>query len=123
VLDGLEAADGPAELNARLGVLDRRVEHVLGATDLLGGQSHGGEVERLGQTGLGAAVDADQNGGGVGELQAGLLARLVHCRQRCARQARRVTLHSEERDAGGRAGGDDDEVGHVAVDDEHSCGR
>src|SRR6266550_3871298 len=41
VLDGLEAADGPAELDADLGVVDRHVEALLGAAHLLGGQGHG----------------------------------------------------------------------------------
>ena len=92
MLDRLEAADGPAELNARLGVLDRGVEDVLGPPDLLGGQRHRSEIERLGQAGLSTAVDPDEHGGRVGELQPGLLARLVHGWQRRAGQAGRVTL-------------------------------
>ena len=119
VLDGLEAADGPAELDPRLGVLDRGVEHVLGPADLLGGQRHGGEVERLGEPGLGAAVGADQRGRRAGELEPGLLARLVHGRQRRAGEPGGVALHGEERDARAGAGRHEDEVGDVAVDDEH----
>ena len=45
VLDGLERADGPAELHAHLGVLDGHLEHPLGPADLLGRQGHGGQVE------------------------------------------------------------------------------
>ena len=72
-----------------LGVLDRGVEHVLGAAHLLGGQGHGGQVQRLGQPGLGPAVGADQRGRRAGELEPGLLAGLVHRGQRRAGQARR----------------------------------
>ena len=69
---------GPAELDAGLGVLDRAVEAALGPAHLLGGQGHRRQVEGLGQAGLGPALGPDQPGRGVGELEPGLLAGLVH---------------------------------------------
>ena len=48
MLDGLERADGPAELDPVLGVLDRHVEHLLGAADLLGSEADSHEVEHRG---------------------------------------------------------------------------
>ena len=52
---------GPAELDPGLGVLDRRMSrHALGPAHLLGGQGDGGQVEGLGQAGVGPAVGADR---------------------------------------------------------------
>ena len=53
------------------------------------------------------------------ELEAGLLARLVHGRERRAGQPGCVVFDPEEGDALARAGGDHDQVGHVPVEDEH----
>src|SRR5687767_5781539 len=99
VLDGLEGADRPAELDSGLGVLDRHVEALLGPAHLLGGQADGHLVERLRQGGPAGALLAEQLRLHAGELQLGLLAGLVHRRQRRPGQARGVAGHGEERDA------------------------
>ena len=45
MLDGLERTDRATELHTILGVLDRHLEDELSATDLLGGEGNGGEIE------------------------------------------------------------------------------
>ena len=49
VLDRLERADGPAELQPRLRVLDRQVEQMLRGADLLGRQQRRAHLERVGR--------------------------------------------------------------------------
>ena len=119
MLDGLEAADRAAELDPRLRVLDRCVEHALRPAHLLGRQRHRGKVEGLGQPGFGAAVGTDERRGGGGELQPRLLAGLVHGREVRARQAGRVTAHRKEGHALGRPRRHHDQVRHMPVDHEH----
>ena len=47
VLDRLERPDGPAELQPRLGVLDRQVEQMLCGADLLDGEQRRTHVQRM----------------------------------------------------------------------------
>jgi len=51
VLHRLERADGPPELNARLGVRNRELHHPLRAAGLLGGERDGRQVSHPGQYG------------------------------------------------------------------------
>ena len=67
---------------------------------------------------LGAAVGPDQPGRGVGELQPGLLAGLVHGGQRGPGEAVGVALDPEQGQAGRGAAHHQDQVGRVAVEDE-----
>ena len=110
---------GRPNCTRHLGVLDGHVEALLGATDLLGGEGHGGEVEHLLEAGGGAAVGADEAGGRAAEVEAGLLAGLVHGGQRGAGEAAGVALDGEQAEAGVGLGHHDDEVGGVAVEHEH----
>ena len=119
VLDRLERADRPAELHADLGVLDRHLEHLLRAADLLGGQRDRGQVEGAVQRRGAVAGRADQPAGHAGELEPGLLAGLVHRRQRGAGQPGRVALHREQRKPASVVRGDQDQVGGGAVEHEH----
>ena len=124
VLDRLERADRAAELDAHLGVLDRHLEHLLRTADHLVGRHRGGLVEGLRQCGPAGPRLAERRGRHVGELELGLLAGLVHGRERGAGETGGAGVDREERDAvlAGRAleaGGHDDEVGGVAVDHEH----
>ena len=117
VLDRLEGADGATELDAVLGVLDGHVEHELRATDLLGGEADRGEVEDGLEDLPAATVGSDERGRGRGELEAGLLAGLVHGRERGALEAGGITVDREEADTGGRPRRHDDQVGGVPVED------
>ena len=65
------------------------------------------------------ALDADEAGRGGGELESGLLAGLVHGGERRAGQPRRATFDGEQAHALGGAGGHQDQVGDMPVDDEH----
>ena len=56
----------------------RHVETLLRAADLLGRQRHRGEVEHALEHRPALAVGAEQRGRRAVELEAGLLARLVH---------------------------------------------
>ena len=84
-----------------LGVLDGHLEHLLGAADLLGGEADGDEVEHPRQHVPAVALGPDQPGRRVVELELGLLAGLVHRRQRRAGEARGVAVDGEQADAGG----------------------
>src|SRR5437763_873367 len=124
VLDGLERADGATELHAHLRVLDRHLEHLLRAADHLVRQTHGRLVERLRRGSPSCAGLAQRSGGDVGEVETRLLPGLVHRRQRRAREAGRVTVDGEERDAVLAAGtgeprDGDERVRGVPVDHEH----
>jgi hypothetical protein len=57
------------------------------------------------------------------EVELGLLAGLVHGGQRRAGEARGVAVDGEQAHAGAGAGGDDDQVGGVAVEHEHLGAR
>src|SRR5687767_5073306 len=70
VLDGLERPDGASELDAVLGVLHRHLQHELRATDLLGGESDGGEVEHAVDHRPALAFGADERGRCVAQLEA-----------------------------------------------------
>ena len=118
MLDGLEAPDGTAELDTGLGVVDRALQAALGAPDLLGRERHRGEVERLGQTGLGTTVGPDQPRRCVGELDAGLLAGLVHRGECRTGESGGTALDGEQGQAGGGPSDDQEEIGDVSVDDE-----
>ena len=117
MLDGLELADGLAELDAFLGVAHRHFLGRLGHARLLAGQGgHGhqpGMIDRAGRRPLGA----EQPGRRAGEVQPGQLPGLVEGRQQGAGQAGRVGADREHAEPAGRAGGHDDQVGGVAVDD------
>src|SRR6202041_4092610 len=76
VLDGLERADGLAELFARFGVFDGDVEGALHAADQFGGERGGGDVESAREVGCGA----DFFGGRVVEFDEVEFAREVHGR-------------------------------------------
>ena len=52
MFDGLEAADGPAELDPVLGVMQRAGEEMLSGSNNLGGLDHGGQCK-------GAVVQCD----------------------------------------------------------------
>jgi hypothetical protein len=119
VLDGLERTDRATELHADLGVLDGHLEHLLGATDLLGGEADGGEVEHALSTAQPSPSVPMSVAGVFGELELGLLAGLVHGAERGAGEARGAAVDGEQADALGGAGGDDDEVRGVAVEHEH----
>src|SRR5436305_9510612 len=99
VLDGLERADGPPELHAHLRVVDCHLQHLLRAADHLVRQSHGRLVERLRQRRPSRAWLAQRAGGDVGEVEPSLLPGLAHRRQWRTREAGRVTVDGEERDA------------------------
>ena len=60
MFDGLEAADGAAELDARLGVVDRQLEPALGAADLFGGQRNARTIANARQH-VGALGKKDPN--------------------------------------------------------------
>jgi hypothetical protein len=123
VLDRLERTDRATELHAHLGVLDGHLEHLLGATDLLGGEADGGEVEHAAEDAPALALGADQRGRGVRELELGLLAGLVHRAERGAGEARGAAVDGEQAHALVGAGGDDDQVRGVAVEHEASWCR
>ena len=123
VLDGLERPDGSTELHAVLGVLHGGVEADLGATDLLGGQGHRGEVQHPLEDRPAGTLAADQGGRHAVEVEAGLLAGHVHGGQRGAGQAGGVARHVEQRHAVGGAGRHQDQIGDVAVQDVHLRAR
>ena len=101
VLDGLEAADGSAELDPDLGVLDRASRGTFWAPPTCSAARATAARSRvLDRPGSSPAVGADQPGRRPGELQTGLLAGLVHRRQRGPGQAGGVTAHREQADAG-----------------------
>ena len=99
VLDGLEAADGPPELHALLGVVHGRVEEEVGGADGLGRLQHGGHRQaplhhgpaacELGRAGNGDAVEAD-----LGEA-----AGQVEAREHTLGQARGRAGHEQVDDA------------------------
>jgi hypothetical protein len=124
VLDRLERADRTAELNPHLRVLDRHLEHLLSPADHLVHDADRGLVEGLGQRCPALAGLAERPGRHARELEAGLLAGLVHRGEGCSAEAVGVAVDGEERDAvltrrprGARD--HDDQPGGVAVEDEH----
>ena len=118
MLDGLERTNRATELDAVLGVLHGGLQALLGATDLLGGQCNGGQVEHTRHDVPALALVADETGRHAVEVELGLLAGLVHGRQCGPGEAVGVAVHGEQRDATGGPGGHDDEVGDVTVEHE-----
>ena len=84
MLDGLEAADRPAELLPDLGVGHGHVERALRAAELLGRDRDGRHVERVIEHGPGRTRLADQPGWRVVERQPGQFPGLVQRGQRPA---------------------------------------
>jgi hypothetical protein len=89
VLHRLERADGPPELNARLGVRDRQLHHSLRAADLLGGERDGRQVPHPGQRGARVFRRAQALRFCAAEFDGGHLAGEVHCRQQGGRDTGR----------------------------------
>ena len=117
VLDRLEAADRPAELDALLGVADGRVEATLRRADLFGGQRHDGEVRRAGQPLGRVAVGADQPGGRAVEPNPSDLAGAVEARERLALESRRPSAcTANKRHAASVLAASQDDVCGVAVE-------
>lgn len=85
--------------------------------DLFGGQQYGGGGEGALDRRTGRAFGAQQPGGGVAEVDLCLLAGLVEGGERGAGDAWCVALDGEEADAGGGTGGDQQQIGEVAVGD------
>ena len=67
VLDRLERPDRPAELQPRLGILDRQVEQMLSGADLLDGQQRRTHLQRVFDDPLGFTGTGHQPAGRVGE--------------------------------------------------------
>jgi hypothetical protein len=70
VLDGLKAADRPAELDARLGIVDRLFQHLASAAHLFAGERHACHIECRGDRRPASAQLADRCGSRCRELQA-----------------------------------------------------
>ena len=119
MLDGLKGPDGSAELDPHLGVLHAHVKALLGATDLLGRQSHGRQVQHLHQVTPALAVLTDERAGSKGELHLGLLTGLIHGGQASGRDPFTLGIHGEDRRACVGFGRHQHEAGILAVDDEH----
>ena len=89
MLHRLERADGPPELNARLGVRDRELHHPLRAACLLGGKRDGRQVPHPGQHQARVPRRAQALRFGVAEFHGGHLAGEVHRRQQGGGDTRR----------------------------------
>ena len=119
MLDGLEAADGPAELHADLCILDAHVEALLRAADLFGRERDRREVEHALEHLPTVTVGAEQRRRRVVEFEPCLLARLIHRLQRGSGQPCGVGIDGEQRDTLARAGGHDDQVCDMPVEHIH----
>ena len=117
MLDGLERTDRATELDPALRVLDRALEAALGSPDLLCRQRDCRQLQGLGETGCGATVGAEQGRRCVLEGQLRLLAGLVHGGQRGSGEPWGIAFDGEEAQAGVSTCGDQDQVGHVTVED------
>ena len=117
VLDGLEAADGPAELDPLPGVADRHVERGLGRTDLLGGDQDADQVQDLVQRLRGRVGQRDGGRGVEGDV--GQPAGQIEGRQGLDRHAGGVPVDREQRHHPVRdgAGGDNQEPCDMGVGD------
>ena len=115
VLDGLERADRPPELDPHPRVAGRHLHHPRSTSGLLGGQQDGGGIEDAAEYSPAVALVADQPGWRAREIQVRLLAGLVQGRHGHPRHPRRGSVHREQADASRRARADQDEVGDVAV--------
>jgi len=100
VLNGLEAADGPAELEARLGVVGRHLHHPHRATGLLTEQRNRGVVQCVLHCGATVLDRADQAGRGLVQAEPALFAGLVDGGQRADREALRVPVDGEHAGSG-----------------------
>ena len=117
VLDGLERADGPAELLARAGVRDAQLQAARGPADLLGGQGDGGDVHEPGHARLdarraqrGGRHAVERHGGhGTGQVQHVPLG---------TSQSRRVAVHREQRHPISGVRDDEEQPGHVPIEHE-----
>jgi hypothetical protein len=116
VLDRLERADGPPELNARLGVRDRELHHSLRAADLLGGQGGRRQVPHPVQRGLRAPRHAQALRFGAAEFDGGHLAGEVHRRQQRDRDARRPRVGEVQAGPSLVERRHDEQVGDVPVE-------
>src|SRR5437588_9592412 len=99
VLDGLERANGTAELHSHLRVVDRHLQHLLRAADHLVRQAHGRLVERLRQRRPSRARFTQRPGGAVREVEARRLPGLVHRGEGRPRRPGRGTGAAAQRDA------------------------
>ena len=117
VLDRLEAADVPAELDACLGVFDGEVEDPARAADLEAGEGDEGEVEGVLERGLDRARGFDALGGARVEVDAREPERVVEGRQRFDANAGRRRIDLEDSEAGVRSSDDQEDVGVLAMDD------
>ena len=115
VLHRLERADGPPELNARLGVLDRELHHPLRAADLLGGERDGRQVPHPGQREARVRRRAQALRFGTAELDGGHLAGEVHRRQQRDGDARRPRIHEIQARLARVECRHDEQVGDVPV--------
>jgi len=88
VLDRLERANGPPELNARLSVRDRELRHPLRAADLLGGQGDRRQVPHPVQHAARVPRRAQALRFDAAEFDGGHLAGEIHRRQQRDRDAR-----------------------------------
>ena len=115
VLDGLERADRPPELDPHPGVPGGHLHGPGSAADLLGGQQDGRGVEHPAEHPPAVSLVPDQPGRRPGELQVRLLAGLVEGGHGHPPKPRRGAVHREQADAGRRARADHDEIGDVAI--------
>jgi hypothetical protein len=115
VLHRLERADRPPELNARLGVRDRELHHLLRAADLLGGERDGRQVPHPGQHGARVLRRAQALGFGTAEFDGGHLAGEVHCRQQGGRDTRRPPVDEVQAWTALAERRHDEQVGDVPV--------
>ncbi|CAB4693992.1 unannotated protein [freshwater metagenome] len=117
MLDGLERTDRTTELHAILGVLNSHVEAHLSATNLLGSEADSSKVENGGENVPAGSVGTDKRAFDVREVELGLLAGLIHGGKRGAGEAASVASDGEEAHTSCGAGGNDDHVRGVTVDD------
>jgi len=96
VLDGLEAADAPVELDPDLGVIDGHPQAAASPADLLRPERHSSRQQSPRHDRLGAAHSADQATGNGSKLQTTHTARPVEHRQRNPRQPVRRAVDREQ---------------------------
>ena len=120
MLDGLEAADGAAELDTLFRVAHCGVEAALRGAQLFGGERHQGEVAGACQACGGLTVGTDQPRGDAVEAQSRDLAGAVERAQWLAGEPGRGARHGEQRRALRRVGHHQNQVCGVTV--EHQVG-
>ena len=113
MLDRLERPDGPAELQARLGVLDRQVEQMLGGADLLDGEQCRTHVQRMLDHALRLGRVGHQPGRCIRETDRGLRTGQVECHQRGAVHAFSCGVDGVQRQPVRPVRGDEQVIGHT----------